>query len=106
MLPTCNGNDCTAAGTYINDDGRTLKITEKQNKYGFSLTYTKGASPLTIVINIDLQSSATYYNDSIINPNDALGSVQIYNANSLGLDDTAVPNGFTSSFMFVDDTKI
>lgn len=64
------------------------------------MSYTKGASPLVIKLTIDLQSNASAYPDFIINPNDALGSVQIYNGNSLGLDLTAVPNGFTSSFEY------
>lgn len=75
MLPLCVNNDCSCAGTYINDDGRTLNLTDKQNKYGISLTYTKATIPLTIVITFDLQASAKNYTDSIINPNDSLGSI-------------------------------
>lgn len=71
-----------AAGTYLNDDGLVLDYEGKQNVYQMSYSHTDNT---LLTLTPTLTKSAYKVNGGVINMNDALGRVEIYNAQNLTL---------------------
>ena len=80
ILPDCSSGDCKATGRYLNDDGLTLDIEGKQNIYQFDYSKDQSGGDITIVVT---QKETT---GDVIDKNDVLGTLQIYNAKAMGLD--------------------
>lgn len=77
VLPLCDTTSCAANGRYLNDDGVSVDVTGAQNIY--TLQYAQpvgGAITLTV---------ATLVDGTVVDQNDVLGSLQIYNAAAQGL---------------------
>jgi alpha-glucosidase (family GH31 glycosyl hydrolase) len=77
VLPVCDAQKCAATGRYLNDDGISVDVKGAQNIY--TLTYTQpvgGAITLTVT---------TVEEGVVVDMNDVLGSLQIYNAAAQGL---------------------
>ena len=75
-MPLCDGTACTATGNYINDDGVTTDLTQRKEfsfVYSHNISTTAGAAP--DMMQIDILSSG---NKDVINANDLLGGLQIY----------------------------
>lgn len=69
-------------GTLLNDDGEVLNYKDAQNRYSFSFSM-KADTPATptaisLAVAVTAQTKAT---SKVINANDKLGSIFIYNAN-------------------------
>mgnify|MGYP006893250442 CR=1 FL=1 len=86
ILPTCSESYCLANGNYWNDDGLVLNITGNQNLYSFAYIHDLKNSPDQIRLQMTQVIPATNYNSSIVNLNDALNSLFIYNAAAMGMD--------------------
>lgn len=81
--PTCNDKkECSAMGTLLNDDGEVLNYKDAQNRYGFnfSMKADTPATPTAISLAIAV-TAQTKASNKVINANDKLGSIFIYNAN-------------------------
>jgi hypothetical protein len=81
-MPLCNNDsdpttpDCSASGKYINDDGVTTDLTDRHSfsfSYNHNNSATAGAAPDSM--EIDIVSSGP---EKVINGNDRLGGIQIY----------------------------
>lgn len=88
VLPTCNDTDCTAAGDYLNDDGVILNLTNNRNIYSLAFGFKKGGSPQTLTFSLTHVLFAQNYPQGVVNMNDLLGGLFIYNANALNLKGT------------------
>lgn len=116
ILPDCfsSGTVCTAEGVYFNDDGETLNTTAF-NRYHISFTMDQ---PTTLKDGTKQQLTSMWFkitnkqigdlrtNDGVINANDHLSGLQIYNAAATGLNSAkgysvsfAVDGGGTSALM-------
>jgi hypothetical protein len=96
-LPACNATNCIASGTYINDDGLTLDLTQR-NTYTFTYNHdvvTATKYPLSITITVKTSGLK-----KMINPNDYLNSIEIYDATFFGMDEATGPTyGVTVNFI-------
>lgn len=86
-----------AAGTYLNDDGLVLDYEGKQNVYQMSYSHTDNT---LLTLTPTLTKSAYKVNGGVINMNDALGRVEIYNAQNLTL-----TSNYTVSASLTDGTQ-
>jgi len=70
ILPLCDASNCAATGRYLNDDGLSLNVTANE----YTLAY---AQPVGGVITLTVTA-----NDgaAVVDKNDVLGTLQIYNA--------------------------
>lgn len=84
--PKCDDKTCTATGDYLNDDGLVLDLEKNQNQYQMSFSMNVASTDLSF--SAKRLVSATNYKDGHVNKNDALGTVEIYNAKALGLSET------------------
>lgn len=84
ILPSCNTTKCVASGTYINDNGATLDLTQR-NTYTFMYEHdvptTTPASPASMTVTVKTTGLKT-----MINANDLLNKVEIYDATTFGMD--------------------
>ena len=89
LMPLCeDGPDptspyCTATGTYINDNGTTTDLTQRHTYflgYSHNKSATVGAAPDSM--EIEIVSTGP---DSLINGNDKLGGIQIYDYTNLNM---------------------
>ena len=71
-----------ASGTYLNDDGLVLDYEGKQNVYQLSYSH---ADNTLLTLTPTHTKSAFKVDGGVINMNDALGRVEIYNAQFLTL---------------------
>jgi hypothetical protein len=87
--PSCvNGTDtskCFATGRYINDDGVTLEMENNTNFYEFSFSKENVPTATVFTLNVTQKMNATNFDNGVVNMNDAVNSIQIYNAELLGL---------------------
>jgi hypothetical protein len=77
--PACVGGVCTSKGSYYTDDGDVLDNTGKVNSYDFSLN-SADRSKLVLSVNWNMQADSK----TMINKNDEMETVRIYNANLWG----------------------
>jgi hypothetical protein len=104
--PICNvaRTDCSASGRYINDDGVTLEMEGNTNFYEFALTQTDidGPSVISTVLTLDVthKMNATNHTMGVVNMNDAVNSIQIYNSISL----LGQPANWTVSATMLDNS--
>lgn len=104
LLPDCSNSkeDCHAQGLYINDNGVDLDLDNKQNMYDLTYSHAQGtATPPKLELNLNQLKEATQYQSSMVNKNDLLGSIEIYNGKAMGLDAT-----YTTSAKLRDGTEI
>jgi len=84
ILPSCDATKCVASGTFINDDGYTLDLTQR-NTYTFTYEHdvvtTTPASPTAMTITVKTTGLGT-----MINANDLLNKIKIISATSFGMD--------------------
>jgi len=84
ILPTCSATKCTASGTFINDDGVTTDVTQR-NTYAFTYEHdvvtTTPVSPVSMTVTIKTSGVMT-----MINANDLLNKIEIYDATRFGMD--------------------
>jgi hypothetical protein len=78
ILPVCDAENCGASGRYVNDDGISVDVDGAQNRYTFTYRQPVGGV-VTLIVARDMAGS-------VIDQNDDLASIQIYNAAALGLD--------------------
>jgi len=99
--PACNATFCVADGTYLNDDGVILDITANQNIYEMSYVQDLSAAD-TFTLTIDHLFNATNYGtDNVVNMNDNLGNIEIYNAAAQGF---SAANNYTVQGTKLDGT--
>jgi len=79
-----DGPDCKAGGRFLNDDGKILNTTGKQNVYQFNFSAPCGveSSNDEIVLNITQDELATDLVPRNASINDFVGKIVIYNTNS------------------------
>lgn len=83
ILPSCNASKCVASGDFINDDGYTLDLTQR-NTYEFTYEHDVAAtpaSPTTMTITVKVTGLGT-----MINANDLLNKIKIYSATTFMMD--------------------
>lgn len=99
ILPSCNATKCVASGTFINDDGATLDLTQR-NTYAFTYEHdvvtTAPVSPVSMTVTIKTTGLKTK-----INANDLLNKIEIYDATAFGMD-LATGATYTVAVNFVD----
>jgi alpha-glucosidase (family GH31 glycosyl hydrolase) len=76
---------CDGAGRYVNDDGETLSFDDSVNTYFFDYVQNLVDSPNNLTVNITQHTSASKYDNNVVNNNDGLNTIQIYNAAAQGL---------------------
>lgn len=83
-----DGQSWAASGSYYNDNGTVLNITDNYNKYTISASGST-SDPTAIRVTVQPTVLANNYqgdgNCSAVNMNDYLGGLQIYNGQNLGL---------------------
>jgi alpha-glucosidase len=90
-----------ASGDYYNDDGEVL--TDQVGVFNiYQMVLSKNATDNSLVINITMPHTADNetYENSVINSNDVLGQIHLYNAKARGYD----ANNWQSEFHFRDNT--
>lgn len=84
ILPSCNATKCVASGSFVNDDGVTLNLTQR-NTYTFSYEHdvvtTAPVSPTLMTVTV-----TTTGLKKMINANDLLNKIEIYDATTFGMD--------------------
>jgi ribulose kinase len=90
-----------AQGRYINDDGVTLNLTGNVNQYGLHYKQDFVNTPNTIQLDLTHDLVATNYPNNTVNMNDAVNSIQIYNAQAMGLN-----SNYTVSVTLLDGNVI
>ena len=88
VLPICTAASCVSSGWYVNDDGEVLDLwpAKVQNNYIFGYKQDLVLTPTMLTVNINHALKATDVNaDAQINKNDAMSSIQIYNAAAMGI---------------------
>lgn len=98
ILPSCDATKCVASGTFINDDGYTLDMTQR-NTYAFTYEHDVVAapgSPVSMTVTIKTTGLKTK-----INANDLLNKIEIYDATRFGMD-LATGATYTVAVNFVD----
>lgn len=101
ILPSCNATKCTASGAFINDDGVTLDLTQR-NTYAFTYEHDAlgaGVSPVSMTVTIKTTGLK-----AMINANDLLNKIEIYDATAFGMD-LATGATYSVAVNFVDTKK-
>ena len=80
VLPLCDESKCTATGHYVNDDGLTLDMTQR-NTYTMSYEQPPSVTPNTLTLTVSVDGKK-----AMINNNDHFGHFEIYNAKAYGMD--------------------
>ena len=115
VLPLCDDKACKASGRYYTDEGEGLDVENKNNLYSIAYSQQKDDEKAkdNLQINFSTADESTY-----TNPNDILGSLEIYNAAAQLLDKTlytaiatlkntsTVPMGDTEAYDAVSDRLI
>ena len=93
-------NNWDAEGTYVNDDGVTLKYQDKFNQYNFRATMSTGVLSFKVeqVANNKQPGSVANCND--VNTNDFLQTIYFYNALNLHID-----GAYTVQAIMLSDPK-
>jgi len=107
ILPDCwetnTNNMCVAGGLYFNDDGVTLDE-NNFNRFLFNYTQPEGQNPSTLTLKVTNKQVATpKVNGGVINANDHLGGIEIYNAAEWGMNNTS---GYQVEATEDDGTKL
>ena len=98
ILPQCTGNTCVANGEYANDMDSSWDLDKVMNNNTIYYSHD-GFEPAVVNVLFNGIKNATNFNYNIINDNDELGIVEIYNAKSMGLD-----KNYTVSAAFLNHT--
>jgi alpha-glucosidase (family GH31 glycosyl hydrolase) len=85
--PSCNSDQskCVAQGRYINDDGVSVEMENNTNFYEFTFDKDTSVSATAFTLNVTQKMNATDHENGVVNMNDAVNSIQIYNAAALGI---------------------
>ena len=98
VLPFCDGTSCQSNGEYANDMDSAWDLTGVMNNMTIFYSHDV-ANPDILNIMFESITNATKFNFNVINDNDELGIVQIYNAKSMSLD-----KNYTVTATFMNNT--
>jgi hypothetical protein len=79
ILPSCNATKCVAQGTFINDDGLTLDLSQR-NTYTFSYEHDVATPPTSMTVTVKTAGLK-----AMINANDLLNKIEIHDATAFGI---------------------